>query len=322
MAEVMATKSWRMILALAALIAVGLSACNRDSDTPLSIAINDWTGYQPLLLARDMGYLDEQRVHLATLGSTTEALQKFRAGIVDAATVTMDEALLLKAEGYDIAIVLVMDISNGADAIIAKPEIHSLTQLKGKRIGVENTALGAYILARALDQAGLAVSDINTTPINSSEQVSAFKNSDIDAVVSFEPMKSQLIQRGGHAVFDSSMIPDEIVDVLVVRRNVMNNNPFKVKHTINAWFRTLDYMHNHREEFLNWLSTEQKISEASVNKALDEIIFPGLEKNRSLLQKNGLAYQTLEKMSRLMLSKQLISNQPKIEMLLTDRFVK
>jgi NitT/TauT family transport system substrate-binding protein len=322
MAEVITNKLWRMIVAFVALIAFALSACDQISDTPLSIAINDWTGYQPLLLARDLGYLDNQHVHLATLGSTTESMQKFRAGVVDAVSVTLDEALLLKAEGYHITVVLVMDISNGADAIVAKPSIHSLSQLKGKRIGVENTALGAYILARALDRAGISVSDIKTRPINASEQVSAFRNSNIDAVVSFEPVKSQLIEKGGHVVFDSSMIPDEIVDVLVVRDSALKQHEDTIKAITRAWFKTLKYMRNHHSEFLRWLSAQQKISESSAQQALDEIIFPDPQKNRSLLQTDGLVQQTLDKMSAIMLSNKLISSKPDIETLLTDRYVK
>ena len=318
----MATKSWRLIIALTALIAVGLSACDHGRQEPITIAINDWTGYQPLLLARQLGYLDNDLVHLATLGSTTESLQKFRAGVVDAATVTLDEALLLKAEGFDIAVVLIMDISNGADAIIAKPGIHSLAELKGKTIGVENTALGAYVLARALDQAHLTVTDITTTPITAAEQLSAFKNSAIDAVVSFEPLKSQLLEQGGHVVFDSTMIPDEIVDVLVVRRSVLEQDQDRIAQVIHAWFRTLDYIHNNRDETLHWLSQQQQIVEASAAKAMDEIVFPGQEKNRSLLKKNGPTQQTLDQLSQIMLAKKLISNKPDTETLLTDRFVK
>ena len=161
----MAIRPYARLAIVLLFLALGLSACDRNVDHRLSIAMNDWTGYQPLVYASELGILDRKQVHLATLGSTTESLQQFRAGTVDAVTVTLDEALLLLAEGYDISLVLLMDVSNGADAIVAQSGIQTLKQLKGKRVGVENTAVGAYVLTRAMAQAGLTVNDINTLPM-------------------------------------------------------------------------------------------------------------------------------------------------------------
>ena len=44
--------------------------------------------------------------------------------------------------------------------VVARPEIGGLRELRGRRIGVENTALGAYMLARALQSGELARADV------------------------------------------------------------------------------------------------------------------------------------------------------------------
>lgn len=307
---------------LVGLLVIGLVACQGGGQEPLTIAINDWTGYQPLSYAKQLGYLDNQTVHLANLGSTTETLQKFRAGIVDAACVTLDEAMQLDAEGYDISVILVMDISNGADAIVAKPYVHNLSDLRHTHIGVENTALGAYVLARALDKAQLSVSDISTLPINASEQVSSFKQKNVDAVVSFQPEKAQLIEMGGHVIFDSSMIPNEIVDVLVVRNSKIKKYYENIETTIGAWFHTLADIQKDHQKFHDWLTQQQDVDPASVRNALNEIIFPDKNQNIQMLRKDGQINKIVMKMSQIMIKKQLITKRPDTDQLISDQFVK
>jgi len=47
----------------------------------------------------------------------------------------------------------------------------------------------------------------------------AFKKRQVDAIVTFEPVKSELLSSGANILFDSHQIPGRIVDVLVVRKN-------------------------------------------------------------------------------------------------------
>lgn len=318
----MPSNPWQAFVLFITFVTISMSACNRSSDKPLSIAMNDWTGYLPMVYARDKGLLDHKLVHLATLGSTTETLQQFRAGTVDAVTVTLDEALLLKSEGYDIAIVLVMDVSNGADAIVAKPGINSLAQLKGKRIGVENAAVGAYVLTRALEKAGLTILDITAVPMTTYEQASYFDSANIDAVVTFEPVKSQLIRMGGRVIFDSSMIPDEIIDVLAVKRECLDKEADKIKHAIDAWFQSIEYMQAHTDESVQWLASQLQLEPAAAAKAYHGILFPAREKNRILLAPGGYCHQTLNKMSRTMLENKLLPSNPDVSTLIAEQFVK
>ena len=96
-----------------------LLACTPAPDSPVVVASNDWIGYRPLYLAQQLNYFDEHTVRLLELTSASEVLRKFRNGVIQVAALTLDEALLLKQDGFDITIILVMDISAGADAIVA-----------------------------------------------------------------------------------------------------------------------------------------------------------------------------------------------------------
>ena len=68
---------------------------------------------------------------------------------------TLDEALRLEATTHDVALVVEVDVSDGADGLVARASVPDLATLRGARVGVERAAVGAFLLTRALQRAGL-----------------------------------------------------------------------------------------------------------------------------------------------------------------------
>ena len=130
----------------------------------MAVGIHPWPGYEPLLLAQAFGWLPEG-VRLRegqTAGDSVAALQ---TGEVDAATLTLDEALSVRASGVALTVVLVFDSSVGADMVMARPSIRALADIAGRRVAVERGAVGEVVLqklleAAGLDQAALTVLDV------------------------------------------------------------------------------------------------------------------------------------------------------------------
>jgi NitT/TauT family transport system substrate-binding protein len=237
-----------MQLALAALWALSpLTACS-PPEPPLRVATIPWIGYQPLFLARDLGHYPPETIRLVELGSNTESLRALRNRDVEAATLTLDEALLLASEGHDIAVVLVLDCSAGADALVARPGVGTLADLAGRRVGVESGANGAYVLSRALHLAELAPADIRIVPLAIGDQLEAFRSGAVDALVTFEPVRTQLAALGAETLFDSREIPCEIVDVLAAYRDVLTERRAQIERLLRGWFLALDYQTASPEE--------------------------------------------------------------------------
>ena len=68
-------------------------------------------------------------------------------------------------------ILFVSDESRGGDAVVAQPDLITATDLKDRRVAVQINSVSAYLLDRALKQAGLAASDVrlvNSTGVSSS----------------------------------------------------------------------------------------------------------------------------------------------------------
>lgn len=262
----------------------GLSACTPAPPEPLRIAAGPFPGYEPLYLARELGLLDENRVRLVEYAPGSQSLRAYRNGVVDGAALTADEVLLLAREGYNPRIVAVLDYSNGIDVVMARPEIVSLADLRGRRIGVENTALGAYFLSRVLHFAGLTKEDVELVPTELSEHSRAYGDGRVDAVITFAPQREVLSTLGAHQLFDSSLIPGEIVDLLVVRKRALDDQGESVAHLLTGLFGALEHLKRDPASSVQRMAPRVSMTDMEFSRALDELELPDLNQNRRLLQ--------------------------------------
>ena len=219
----------------AAVALLALQACNPTTNPPLTVGMNAWVGYDPLVLARDQKLLDAQQVKVVELSSSSETLRHFRNGLLDAAALTLDETLRLADEGIDVRVVAVMDASNGADVVLVDPRIQKLSDLQGASIAVESTTVGALMLQRLLQVAGLQQTEVQVVNLEATQHLSALRAQRVSAAVSYEPVAGALRAAGFKDIFDSRQMPGDIVDVLVVRSDLLNTRPAQVDALLAAW---------------------------------------------------------------------------------------
>ena len=255
------------------------AGCSPAPPEPLRIGTNVWPGYEPLYLARELGYYDKQPTHLVEHAAATEVIRAFRNGTIEAAALTLDEVLLLAQHDQEPRIVLVMDFSNGGDALIAHPVLSELEDLRGRRIGVESTALGAYMLKRTLDHAGLDHTDVEVVSLPVDKHERAFLNRQVDAVVTFEPVRSKLLKQGAVELFDSSRIPGEIIDVLVVRQTYLERQPQVVDAMLNGWFKALAFHDSEPATSAAIMARRHDLSVEEFLDALATLHIPSLQEN-------------------------------------------
>lgn len=285
------------------------SIADRDQDPAQSLRLgtNIWTGYEPLYLARSLDYYDESSVRLVECTSASQVIRAFRNNTLEVAALTLDEALLLKESGYDVRIILVTDISHGGDVILGNSEVQQLADLRGRKVGVEHTALGAYVLTRALDGVGMSVADVNIVPLEVDEHERAFTDGIVDAVVTFDPVSSHLIAQGATRLFDSTQIPGEIVDVLVVRSRTLETSADQLDILLRGWFSAQQYLKEHPQEASRRMAGRLQLEPQDVLKSFDGLRLP--DRNENLLLLGGTQptlVETAERLVDVMLDQKLL----------------
>jgi NitT/TauT family transport system substrate-binding protein len=289
------------------LLVSGVAGCVAEPEATLRLGTNVWPGYAPLYLAHALHPADTQPLHLVEYQSSTEVLRAFRNNAIDAAALTLDEAVLLAESGEDPRILLVLDVSMGADALIARGAVKNLRDIKGRRVGVENGASGAYMLSRALQVAGLGLQDVNVVPLTVAEHEDAFARGAVDAVITFEPVRTRLLARGGRSLFDSEQIPGEIVDVLVVRKSFLDRHPAVVQKLLRAWFHSLDHYRTQPAAALPYMAAFLGLTQTDTQRALAGMHLPDLKENLAMLAGTPPTLRApAERLGALMLQQRLL----------------
>jgi NitT/TauT family transport system substrate-binding protein len=290
---------------------------------PIRVGIVPWPGTEGLYLARDLGYLKPELVQLLDYPSDPEMIRAYRNGDLDAISITFDEALSLSETKADIRAVLVQDISNGGDAIVGKPGIKTLQDLKGHRIGLESNGLGAFELSRAFDQAKLSLKDVKLVSVFASEHERAIQEKRVDAVVTYEPLITKLESMGSHVLWDSSKIPGEVIDIIAMREDILSQRPDAVKNFSQGWFQALQYLQKNPQDAARRIAPHIGLSPQQFLKTLQKIRIPNaLENQRILGKQDPTVLQSIKRLTQYLVSKDLLKSSVDPILLLDDRLVK
>jgi NitT/TauT family transport system substrate-binding protein len=188
-----------------------------------------------LFLAQHRGWLAPADFRLVEFVNDGEVMRAFRNGRIEAAFMTVDEVLLVAQGGLAPIMLLVAAESRGADAVLAHADVTSLADLRGRRVAVQVNSASAYLLRRALKTGGVDVSDIEVVNVPPDRHRSAFLKREVDAVVTAEPLRSQIVSDGGVDLFSSASIPLELLGVIIVQGDYLARDGVRVSAICSAW---------------------------------------------------------------------------------------
>jgi NitT/TauT family transport system substrate-binding protein len=178
------------------------------------------------------------------------SLDAFVARNIDACTMTNMEALdMPAASGVPTTVVLIGDYSNGNDALLVRNGLQ-LKDLPGKKMLLVQKTVSEYLFDRAMTLNGMRDHIKRVRMINTSDAdlAGAFiGDTSVSAAVTWKPLVSQIQkQKGVISLFNSSQIPGEILDLTVVRNDVLARSDGAgqrfAKALTGAWYEVLSQM--------------------------------------------------------------------------------
>jgi NitT/TauT family transport system substrate-binding protein len=205
-----------------------------------------WTvyaGWMPWAYAQQAGIVKKWgdkygvSIELVQINDYVESLNQFSAGKLDGVTATnMDALTVPAAAGRDTTVLMIGDYSNGNDGVVLKDGA-TLADIKGRPVNLVELSVSHYLLARALETAGLKMADVKTVNTSDADIVAAFGAADTKALVTWNPQLSEVSKMpGATLVFDSSKTPGEILDGLMVSTEALKANPNLGKALTGIWY--------------------------------------------------------------------------------------
>ncbi len=239
-------KSNTRLLSTLVLVAILLAACSGTNSTaaektPIRVGWSLYSGWYPLVIAQELGLFEKHNieVELVLLPTLKDTSPQIASGFVDAATLVLGDAMLEDVANSS-TVVLVTDNSDGADQILASPEVMETKDLRGKRIGVATGTFGELLIRAMLEKYGLSINDVQLVE-TAPEAVAEALPSKIDIGHTYEPYASQARNKGNGVLFTSADAPGVIVDTIVFTNQFIQQRPEDVRNFIDAWFEAVEY---------------------------------------------------------------------------------
>lgn len=214
-----------------------------------------YVGWMPWGYAENAGIIDKWAdkydidINVVQINDYIESINQYTAGQYDACVMTNMDALTIPAAGgVDSTALIVGDFSNGNDGVVLKGK-DSLSDIEGQRVNLVELSVSHYMLARALETVGMSERDITVVNTSDADMVSAYTSDDVTAVATWNPLLSEITSMpDSHLVFDSSRIPGEIIDLMVVNTDVLEANPKLGKALTGAWYEVMAAMQGEGEQ--------------------------------------------------------------------------
>ncbi len=218
------------------------------------IAWSIYVGWMPWGYGEAEGIVDKWadkydiEIDVVQINDYIESINLYTAGSYDGVTVTNMDALTIPAAGGVDSTALIMgDFSNGNDGVVLKGS-DNLEDIEGKSVHLVELSVSHYLLARALESVDMSERDVKVVNTSDADIVAAFSSPDVEAVVTWNPQLGELKkQPDANVVFDSSQIPGEIMDLLVVNTETLEDNPKLGKALTGAWYEIMDAMQGEDE---------------------------------------------------------------------------
>jgi NitT/TauT family transport system substrate-binding protein len=287
-----------VMLLCAAGIGLSLAGCShKAADTaagpaptgpkPLVVAYNQWIGYVGLWTALDKGYFHDAGLDVQPkqFSGPADSVPLLLTGKLDVSLTTADTVILLnqRAGNAPAACPYIIDTSDGADALIAQKDIHTVPDLRGKTVAATLGQCNELLLLKALDAAKMKTTDVNITNMDADTAGAAIIANKVPAAVTWEPWISKALPSGAHVIYSSHDSPNTLLDVVAVSQQTMTGRTADLRAFVAAYAKGVDYDKAHPDEAAQIASKQLGTSVADAKSMLTKVKLYGVADNHRLI---------------------------------------
>ena len=244
----------------------GGSSSSGSGKTALKIMVGGLSKqiYLPNELTQRLGYFSAQSLDVTLIdeASGQSSENEVLAGQVEAGSGSYNHTIELQAAGKNMEAVVLLNIAPGEAEIVsakAASHIHSVSDLKGKYLGVTELGSGTQTLTTALlHNAGITPEQVHFVPVGAGDTfIAALQQGKIDAGMTTEPTISRILSSGVGKVLVDLRSPQSTQAALggpypficlFMNNSYVSSHQDVVQKLVNAYVKTLRWMHTHTAE--------------------------------------------------------------------------
>ena len=299
------------------------------TDKPEKITVvyggSSWLGHYPAWVGMEKGTFKKRGlgVLFQRFYASSGRMGALVAGDLDFASTGSISGIALMATGIKSFYAFgTQDSYATVEGIVAKKEIKSIKDLKGKKLAV-TFASSAHVLALdILEQNGLEpVKDVMLINLKVSEMPAAFKTGEVDACALWTPMFNKLLRmKGAHLLLDDTQFSlfkkyelGPGPDLLVVRKEFVEKYPNTTKAFLEGYFEAVELLKNSPKECAEVLVKLTNLTMEEQMGVLKDIQWYGLAKQRELMDKPGSFVKGMQKLADFLVKHKQIDKAPAVK---------
>jgi sulfonate transport system substrate-binding protein len=188
-------------------------------------------------------------------------LDAMRAGAVDLGYVGESSPVFAQAGDVPFVYVAVDPPSPRSEAILVPGDspIHELAQLRGKKIALNQGSNVQYLVLRALESAGLSLSDVELSFLAPAEARAAFRAGGIDAWAIWDPFFASAVLDGARVLRDGECLVDNH-QFYVARKDFATEHAPLIKVVLDALSERSEWAITHPEETAQLMAADSGIA--------------------------------------------------------------
>ena len=257
----------------------------------IKMGLNPWLGYGQWHIANKKGMFKAQgldSVELVNFTTDSDLNAALASGQLQCGNIATHTAMNFMAAGLPIKIVLLLDISKTADAMISDGSITDIKGLKGKPVALEEGTTSDILLNYALAANGMTIADVQKVPMPAADAGSALIAGKVPVAVTYEPYLTIAMQQNKAVkmIYSAGEDPGLISDVLVVTDDFLKNKPGQIVALVKAWGAAVDDYRADTKGGRAIISEAVGAKPDELTTAFDGVVYYSLSENKQELHGN------------------------------------
>ncbi|MBI0584418.1 MAG: NrtA/SsuA/CpmA family ABC transporter substrate-binding protein [Methanomassiliicoccus sp.] len=308
--KILAVVAAIIIVAAAVGAAILMSAPADDDVMELRLTYSNKIDYEPLIIAQEKGFFKDEGLNVTALivSGGIQSAEALATGSADMGAMGDAPGVTLMAKNMGAKLIASYGSGEGQHRLVGWTDIATVTDLVGKKVGVQFGSSSQGALLRLLEANGLSADDITSVSLSPADMPNAVKTRQVDAIIGSEPWPTNVENANGadvHEITNSSGLGSTYPLVLMVTQKLIDERPEVITAALKAIDRAIAYMGTDYETSIALCAGKIGISVSDEKKCLDTVSY-GLRLERTDID-------SLRSVGEFLLSSGKISALPDIE---------
>jgi ABC-type nitrate/sulfonate/bicarbonate transport system substrate-binding protein len=267
-----------VVVVAAAAMALIVSTPTSGGSMDITITYSNKVDYEPLIVAKALDYFHDEGLN-ATLLIVSGGIQSAEAlatGSADLGAMGDAPGVTLMAQTVGVKLVASYGGGEGMHRLIGWRDVQNVTDLAGKRVGVQIGSSSQCALLRLLDKWGIDAGNVTQVPLSPSDMPTALRTRQVDAIMASEPWPTNSEIACGddvHEIANSTGLGSSYPLVMMASQKLVTEKPAAITAALRAIDRAITYMQTDPESAMAICSNKTGLSVANEQKCLASLTY-------------------------------------------------